>query len=52
MCLVHGHEIEGGKKEIHFASGFTVYRMKNTLNSAFIHRGEQRGDKSPGLSTM
>ena len=37
---------------MHFASAFTVYRMKNTLNSAFIHRGEQSGYKNPSLSTM
>lgn len=52
MCLVHSPEMEGGKKELHFASAFTVYRMKNTLNSAFIHRGEQSSYKNPSLSTM
>lgn len=48
-CLEYTNTIVIGKKMV-LCFCFGIYRVKRTLSSVFIHRGEQRGYKSLGFN--
>lgn len=47
-CLEYANKILKEKK-MALCFCFDICRVKSTLSSAFIHRGEQRGYKSPAF---